>query len=479
MPKSPNRAPRSVAAVVLAAGLGKRLKSRLPKVLHDVCGRPVLWHVLQASRRARPARVVVVVGHGRKQVEDAVRSWDFRPEPVFVDQGEPLGTGHAVLAAEGAVGTVSDVLVMAGDDPLVSRDDVAALLRAHRRTGAAASILTTELDDPTGYGRVVREGDELVGIVEETDAPPRVRAIREVSTLVYAFRAADLFAALPLVDRENRQGEYYLPEVLAVLKDKGEKVAAVPVDFGGGLGVNSRGGLAAAARIMRSRINAAHMASGVTLVDPDQTYIDVEVRIGRDTVIHPMTFLEKDTRIGADCTIGPSTRIVESRVGDGARVEFSVVVEARVGKRVTVGPFAYLRPGADFADGAKAGSFVEIKKSRIGKDSKVPHLAYVGDATVGRNVNIGAATVTVNYDGWDKHVTVIEDDVKIGSDTMLVAPVKVGRGAMTGAGSVVTRDVPPGALAIERSDQRNIEGYRKRKEAEKATRRAKRSERGH
>jgi bifunctional UDP-N-acetylglucosamine pyrophosphorylase/glucosamine-1-phosphate N-acetyltransferase len=464
--------------VVLAAGKGKRMKSGRPKVLHSVCGRPSLWHVLKAAVAARPSKVVVVVHRGAEDVEAAVRSWGLVPEPVFVVQGEALGTGHAVSAAEDAVGKAEDVLVLPGDDPLVRRDDVRAVLRTHRRTGAAATIATTRLDDPRGYGRVVREGSRLSRIVVEdvADASRDLRAIREVSTLVYAFRREDLFKALPLVSRENSQREYYLPDVISILLDKGERVSVVPVDWGGTMGLNSRGGLAAVTRAMRERIVAEHLAKGVTFVDPATAYVDVDVRIGADSTVLPMTVLEGATRIGKRCTVGPDTRIVDSTVGDGAEVTFAVVKESRIGPKATVGPFASLRPGTVILEGGKAGTFVEIKASKIGKRSKVPHLSYVGDATIGDDVNVGAGTVTVNYDGFRKHATAIGNEAHIGSDTMLVAPVKVGKKAWTGAGSVITKDVPDGALAVERTDQRNVAGYDQRKRAKEARR--KRAEAG-
>jgi bifunctional UDP-N-acetylglucosamine pyrophosphorylase/glucosamine-1-phosphate N-acetyltransferase len=455
-----------LAAIVLAAGLGKRMKSATPKVLHPVAGKPGLWHVLRAAVAARPSRLIVVVGHGRQRVEEAVRSWGLRPEPVFVDQGEPLGTAHAVLAAERAVGRARDVLVLAGDDPLIEPHHVRALLRLHRRTKASATILTSVVDDPTGYGRVVRRGRDLVRIVQESDATSEEREIREISTLVYAFRREDLFKALPAVGRDNRQHEQYLPDALAILKDKGERVAVLPVDLGGTwVGLNSRASLAELDRILRRRILDRHMAAGVTFVDPETTFVDVGVRIGRDTVVQPLTFLEGDTTVGAGCTIGPATRISDSRIDDGADVTFSVIREARVGKAAAVGPYASLRPGTIIEEGAKAGTFVEIKASRVGRRSKVPHLSYVGDATIGRDTNVGAGTVTVNYDGFAKHPTVVGDEVHIGSDTMLVAPVEVGDRAWTGAGSVITRDVPPGALAVERSEQRVVAGYDARRRA--------------
>ncbi len=468
----PEKTRPSLAAVLLAAGQGKRLKSKLPKVLHAVCGRPALWHVARAALSAGPGRLIVVVGHGAEQVEEAVRSWNLSPEPVFVDQGEALGTGHAVAAAEEAVGRAAEVLVMGGDDPLVEGHHVRKLLGVHRRTRSAASILSTEVDEPGGYGRVIRDRTRLVGIVEEADLTPTQRAIREMSTLVYVFRRDDLYKALPLVGRDNRQREYYLPDVLRILMDKGERVSAVLGDFGGWAGVNARDTLATANRVMRERINARHMANGVTIADPSTTHIDVDVRIGPDTVIQPGTFLEGATRIGSGCAVGPLTRIADSRVQDGATIQFSVVRESRVGKGATVGPYAHLRPGTVLKAGAKAGSFVEIKASEVGPGSKVPHLAYVGDTTIGRGANVGAGTVTVNYDGYRKHRTNIGDDVRIGSDTMLVAPVRIGKGAVTGAGSVITKDIPPGALAVERSEQRTVKGYRKRKDAEAAAKAA-------
>jgi bifunctional UDP-N-acetylglucosamine pyrophosphorylase / glucosamine-1-phosphate N-acetyltransferase len=439
------------------------MKSVRPKVLHDVCGRPSLWHVVKAALAAKPSTLVIVVHHGRDEVEAEVRSWGTRPAPVFVDQGEPLGTGHAVAVTEDEVAKASEVLVLSGDDPLITGTQVRQLLGVHRRTRAAATILTTVLEDPAGFGRIVREGNELVGIVQEMDASPQVRRIREVSTLVYAFRREDLFGALPLVGRENRQHEYYLPDVIAILKGKGERVSVVPVELGGGLGLNSRKGLATVTRIMRTRIVESHMAGGVTFVDPSTAYVDVEVRIGRDTSILPFTFLEGATRIGTRCRIGPATRIEDTTVGNDADVTFSVVRGSKIGRRVSVGPYASIRPGTVIEDRGKAGSFVEIKASHVGKGSKVPHLSYVGDAIIGDGANIGAGTVTVNYDGYDKHRTVIGDGARIGSDTMLVAPVKVGKRAWTGAGSTITKDIPAGALAVERSEQRIVPGYDERR----------------
>jgi bifunctional UDP-N-acetylglucosamine pyrophosphorylase/glucosamine-1-phosphate N-acetyltransferase len=465
------RTVRSLAAVVLAAGKGERLKSGVPKVLHPVCGRPLLWHALQVVRAARPARIVVVVGHGADDVRDAVTSWGLKPAPVFVEQAEQLGTGHAVQLAEQAVGKTDDVLVANGDFDPISVPDLKKLLASHRRTGAAVTLGSTVLDRPGGYGRVVREGSRVIDVIEGRDAPPAVRRIHEVATNWVAFRRDLLFGTLPLLDRENRQREYYLNRAISILLDKGERVDAVVCDTGGVLGANTRAGVAALEALLRRRVTAAHMDAGVSLIDPAATYIDVEVKIGRDSVIHPNTFLASGTRIGSGCTIGPSTSIARSRVGDGSVVWFSVLEDATVGKGCEVGPFARLRPGAVLEDGAQIGNFVEVKGSRIGKRSKAKHLAYIGDARVGAGVNIGAGTVVVNYDGYGKHPTVIADEARIGSDTMLVAPVKIGKGAVTGAGSVITKDVPAGALGVERTDQKNVKGYRKRTDAKHASKR--------
>jgi bifunctional UDP-N-acetylglucosamine pyrophosphorylase/glucosamine-1-phosphate N-acetyltransferase len=459
------RTSHRLALVVLAAGKGVRMRSSLPKVLHEVCGRPSLWHVLKAGLATKPTTAIVVVGHEKERVVEAVRSWDLGSEVVFVDQGTPRGTGHAVLAAEDDTAGCDEILVMNGDDPLVAPEQIREVLARHHRTRAAATVMTTFLDDPRGYGRVLREGVDLVGIVQEVDATPEQRSIHEISTLTCAFRRADLFEALPLVGRQNRQNEYYLPDVFAILREKGRRVVAVPIDLGGELGFNSRARLARVIAVMRDRLVAQHEAKGVTFTDPSSAYLDVEVRIGADTTILPGVSLEGATRIGAGATIGPFTRLVDTTVADEAEVTFAVARGAKIGRGASVGPFASLRPETVLDEGAKAGTFVEIKASRVGKGSKVPHLAYVGDATIGRDSNLGAGTVTVNYDGFAKHRTTVGDEVHVGSDTMLVAPVKLGRRAWTGAGSVITKDVPAGALAVERTDQRNVRGYDDRKRA--------------
>ncbi|HEV3475156.1 MAG TPA: bifunctional UDP-N-acetylglucosamine diphosphorylase/glucosamine-1-phosphate N-acetyltransferase GlmU, partial [Actinomycetota bacterium] len=404
-------------------------------------------------------------------VEAAVRSWNLRLPIKFVRQDPPLGTGHAVMVAEKDVGRTDDVLVLPGDNPLITADMLRSLIRLHRRRDPAVTVLSTEVEDPKGYWRLIRKGDRFEKVVEESAATEEELASREVATSVYAFRREDLFRVLPRLDRDNREGEYYLPDVLDILAEKGEDIRVQAADFGGALDVNSRSSLARATTVMRRRINEALMDKGVTMVDPERTYIEPGVTVGPDTTILPDTHLEGDTRIGEGCRIGPGSVIAESRVADGATVELSVVRGSKIGPRAVVGPYAHIRPETVLGADTKAGSFVEIKASRIGDGSKVPHLSYIGDATLGRNVNIGAGTVTVNYDGYDKHRTVIGDDVRIGSDTMLIAPVKIGRGAVTGAGSVISKDVPAGALAVERADQRTVRGYRAKKDRERRSRR--------
>jgi len=457
----------SLAAVVLAAGKGKRLRSARPKVLHPICGRPTLWHVLQLVLVAKPEKIVIVVGHGADEVRTAVRSWGLMPAPVFVEQTEQLGTGHAVLAARRAVGRVDDVLIANGDfDPILPAD-IRGILRRHRRTGAAATIGSVVLADPAGFGRVVRGGDGRVAeVVEAVDATPEQLRIDEVATNWVAFRRDLLFRSLPKLDRSNRQHEYYLNRVYPMFTAAGERLEAVTCDTGGAFGLNSRRGLADVVRVVRGRINAEHMANGVTLLDPDATYIDVGVRIGADTTVHPNTYLEGGTTIGSGCTIGPSTRIADASIGDRSEVTFSVVVRSKVGRDVEVGPFARVRDGVVLGDGTTVGNFVEAKGTHMGRGSKAKHLTYLGDADIGEDVNVGAGTVTVNYDGYAKHRTTIGSGARIGSDTMLVAPVEIGRNANTGAGSVITKDVPPGALAVERSEQKTVPGYRDRKDAE-------------
>lgn len=459
-----------LAAVVLAAGEGKRFKSSLPKVLHPIAGRPMIWHVLSALVDLGVRNMIVVTGRGREQVEAAARGFDFEGL-AFATQEQQLGTAHALAQVEAAVPEgITDLLVLPGDTPLLTAETLRGLSQFRRDRGAAASLLTANLPDPRGYGRIIRNADhELMRIVEEADATADERAVHEINTGIYCFDRAKAFAAIAEVRPDNAQGEYYLTDVPAVLREWREHVFTVLApDERETRGVNTRGQLAEAAEIIRSRIVGRLMDEGVTFVDPSSAYLDVDVEIGADTTVLPNCYLEKGTRIGSGCTIGPNTRMVGALAEDGSSVTYSVVVDAQVGPDATVGPFSYLRPKTRLEKGSKAGSFVELKNTHVGAGSKVPHLSYMGDTEVGAGANVGAGSITCNYDGYSKHRTRIGDAAFIGSDTMLVAPVEIGKGAITGAGSTITRDVPPGALGIERAEQQNIEGYAKRRRARKA-----------
>lgn len=433
----------SLAVIVLAAGLGKRFKSQVPKVLHRAAGRPMIGHVMSAVAGLQADRVIVVVGHSKERVIEAVE--DRWPATIFVQQPEQLGTGDAVRRCRDALEDFDGpVLVINGDCPLVKTDTLQKLVTDHRKSDAAITLLTASIHDPTGYGRIVRDGNgNLLEVVEEADASPAEQAIREVSTGIWCFQPHFLFEALETVTPDNAQGEYYLPDAAWEIASKGGIISTVasqnPEEA---MGVNDRGELAEAVRELRARKIEKLMAAGVTIEDPATTYIDDEVEIGPETVIRPNTYLEGATKIGSGCTIGPQVQIVDSTVGSGARITFSVVVEADIGDGCPVGPFAYLRPGTRLLAGAKAGTFVEMTRSTIGEGSRVPHLSYLGDTEVGKDVNIGAGTITGNYDGETgiKSKTVIEDGVLTGSGTTIVAPVKLGKGTVTGAGSVVTKD---------------------------------------
>jgi bifunctional UDP-N-acetylglucosamine pyrophosphorylase / glucosamine-1-phosphate N-acetyltransferase len=448
--------------VILAAGQGTRMRSRVPKMLHEICGRPMIeWTV--AAARESGAGSVVVVGS-----PDGVLDGRLPDGVLLTIQSEPNGTGGAVLAAADHLRGDGPVLVVNGDAPLVTPAALRALADAHAASGAAATIVTMLLDDPSSYGRVVRAPDGSVSRVVETkrpgDATADELAIPEVNAGVYAFERGRLLDALRRVGTDNAQGELYLPAALAVLRAGGGRVEALTIDDPSLLlGVNDRVELARVRKIAQRRIHDAHMRAGVTIIDPDTTTIDIGVRIGRDTVVEPSTHLRGATAIGEGCTIGPLTTAIDVVLGDDVTVVHSYLTGCEVRAGGTVGPFAYLRPGALLREGAKAGTFVEIKNSDIGEGTKVPHLSYVGDADVGPGTNLGAATITANYDGRRKHRTTIGANVRTSVDTTLVAPVTVGDDAYTGAGSVVTDDVPPGALAIARARQTNIEDYAERR----------------
>jgi bifunctional UDP-N-acetylglucosamine pyrophosphorylase/glucosamine-1-phosphate N-acetyltransferase len=448
----------SPLVLVMAAGKGTRMRSSLPKMLHPVCGRGmVAWPIL-AAREAGAGRVAAIVSPG-------IDLSPGLPEDVeTVEQPEANGTGGAIRAAAALVEESETVLVLSGDVPLISAATIAGLLEAHDASPAAATMLTIELDDPASYGRVVRTASGDVERVVEAkaaaDADPAQLAIREINAGTYVFDAAPLAAALAGLSNDNAQGEYYLPDVFPALREAGHSVAAhLAADPAVTMGVNNRVDLAAVEAEARRRLLEQHMLAGVTVVDPGSTWIDAGVEIGADARIEPGTSLRGATSIGAHAVIGPLTTLIDSAVGVESTVLHSYLVECEVRDGCSVGPFAYLRPGAVLDAGAKAGTFVEVKNSHIGKGSKVPHLAYVGDADVGPGSNLGAGTITANYDGFSKHRTVIGRDVRIGVDTMLIAPVEVGDSAYTGAGAVVKDDVPEGALAVSENAQRNIDGY--------------------
>jgi len=462
-PTSSSRASRPLAVIVLAAGLGTRMRSELPKVLHPICGRPLLAYVLDAAATLEPARIVVVTGAEHDEVEALLPSGAERAV-----QAERLGSGDAVRAGMAPLSDFEgDVMVLNGDVPLAGGELLAALRRHHVDCTARATITTVVLADPIHYGRVLRDANgDVTGIVEARDASPAELAVREINVGFYVFDAAELRRLLPAMTADNAQGEYYLTELVHRFLQAGDRVAAfLTADVEASMGVNSRVELAAVTAIMRARILERLMLEGVTIQDPSSTYVDWGVAVGSDTVLLPQTILAGATTIGAGCTVGPGCFLTDVRVDDGATVVSSHLVGCHVGPGCTVGPFTHLRPGTELAAGAKAGSYVEIKASRVGRGSKVPHLSYVGDATIGEDTNIGAGTITANYDGERKYPTVIGNDVKIGSDTVLVAPVTVGDGAYTGAGSAITKDVPDGALGVARGRQENVEGYAARRRA--------------
>lgn len=469
--------PHLRTVVVLAAGEGKRMKSSLPKVLHPLLGRTLLGHVLAAAGPLRADRTVVVVGHGADQVRAHLT--DVAPAATPVLQERQLGTGHAVRIALDAVpDATGTVVVINGDVPLLRPETVRALVEAHEDAAAAATVLAAEVPDPTGLGRIVRDVQgRLEQIVEERDASPQQRALREINAGIYAFDAARLREALGKLSTDNDQGEEYLTDVFALLRDAGEPVAVhCAADHVETLGCNDRVELSALRRLLRDRVNEGWMRTGVSILDPHTTWIDVTVTVERDAVIDQNTQLQGATVVGAGALVGPDTTLVDTVVGAGASVVRSHALGAEVGPEASVGPYAYLRPESRLGRKAKVGTFVETKKTSIGEGSKVPHLSYVGDATIGDHSNIGAATVFVNYDGVRKHHTTIGSHARTGADNMFVAPVRVGDGAYTAAGSVITGDVPPGAMAVARGQQRNVEGWVLRKragtEAAEAARRA-------
>ncbi|MFG2324718.1 bifunctional UDP-N-acetylglucosamine diphosphorylase/glucosamine-1-phosphate N-acetyltransferase GlmU [Streptomyces sp. NPDC048568] len=457
---------RPAAVVVLAAGEGTRMKSATPKVLHELCGRSLVGHVLAASGELDPQNLVVVVGHAREKVTAHLA--EVAPDVRTAVQEQQNGTGHAVRMGLEALGGAVDgtVVVVCGDTPLLTGDTLRALATTHSADGNAVTVLTAEVPDATGYGRIVREEatGAVTAIVEHKDASESQRAIREINSGVFAFDGRLLADALGKVRTDNSQGEEYLTDVLGILREAGHRVgASVAGDHREIAGINNRVQLAEARRILNDRLLTRAMLAGVTVVDPASTWVDVTVTFEQDVVVHPGTQLHGATHLAEGAEVGPNTRLTDTRVGAGARVDNTVSYSADVGPQASVGPFAYLRPGTRLGLKSKVGTYVETKNASVGEGTKIPHLSYVGDATIGEYTNIGAASVFVNYDGQDKHHTTVGSHCRTGSDNMFVAPVTVGDGSYTAAGSVITKDVPPGSLAVARGQQRNIEGWVARK----------------
>ena len=451
--------------LVLAAGHGTRMRSTLPKVLHPLCGRPMVEWAIEAARGAGAARIVCVVRSG-----DGVG--DALPGDVeAVEQREGEGTGSAALAARSELEGADTVVILSGDQPLISSEVVGEMLETHAGSEASATVLTTDRLDPAGYGRIVRAGDGSIERIVETKrvegVAPEVLGIREINLGTYAFSGGQLLDALDAVGQEG--GERYLTAVFPLLRERGRRISAQPTDdVSVAVGVNTRADLMAAERLARERLLEQHARAGVTFTAPDSVAIEVGVEIGEDTTIETGVTLRAGARVGARCSVGPHTTLLGATLGDGVSVPHSYLVECEVADGASVGPFAYLRPGAVIGEGAKVGTFVEVKNSEIGAGAKVPHLSYIGDADVGEGANVAAGNITANYDGRRKHRTVIGKNVKTGVDTSFVAPVRVGDSAYTGAGSVITDDVPDGALGIARSRQQNVEGYSERVEEDEA-----------
>ena len=445
--------------LILAAGKGTRMKSARAKVLHHVAGRPMIERVLATAACVAPQSTTIVVGH---QADEVQRALEAQPNLSLVVQEPQLGTGHALLSAQHALqGASGTLILLSGDVPLLTANTLKTLVDRHVSASAAATVVTAVVDDPAGYGRIIRSGQKIARIVEERDASAAERPVREINCGIYAFALSGLFDALRSIAAENAQGEYYLPDLVAIFRRAGCGVETITVPDPDEIrGINSRADLAAVSRIVRAQKTAELMAAGVTIEDPATAYIDDDVTVGADTIVHPGVSLEGRTTIGSACEIHTGARIVNSQIGDRVTVRnHCLITDSRIANDATVGPFAHLRNEADIRERAQIGNFVEVKKSAVGAGSKASHLTYLGDATIGTGVNIGAGVITCNYDGEKKNPTVIEDGAFVGSDTQLIAPVTVGKGAYVGTGTTVREDVPAGALAVSAGKQRNVEGW--------------------
>lgn len=448
-------------ALILAAGQGTRIKSDIPKVLHKVCGKEMVNHVIDNMRKANIEDVNVIIGKGADLVKEGTKERNVS----YSLQEEQLGTGHAVKCATDFLkGKKGTVIVFAGDAPLTKESTIKNLIKEHEENKNAATLLSAMVEDPTGYGRIIRDSNgDVLKIVEHKDCNEEELLVNEMNAAMYCFDIEELVNSLEKLSNNNNQGEYYLTDVIGILKDEGKKVGAVVTDYEDTIGVNSRVQLAEAEEFLRNRINEIHLNNGVTLIDPKATYIGVDVQIGKDTIIYPGTILEGNTVIGSDCLIMQNCRIKDSKINDGVTVESSVILDSEVGKNTTVGPFAYIRPESKIGEKARIGDFVEIKKSTIGDGTKVSHLTYIGDAEVGDGCNFGCGTVVVNYDGKVKNKTIIGNHSFIGCNTNLVSPVRVYDNTYIAAGSTITNDVEEGDLAVARAKQRNIKGWVEKK----------------
>ena len=443
-------------AIILAAGQGKRIKSNLPKVLHKACGKEMVNHVIDTMREAGIDDVNVIIGKGAKLVQDRTSSRNV----TYSLQEEQLGTGHAVKCAKAFLDGKSGVVaIFTGDAPLIKASTVKKLIDIHIANNNCATLLTSIVENPTGYGRIVRNDNAVEKIVEHKDCSEDELNITEINAGMYCFDIKNLLDALGKLSNNNAQGEYYLTDVIEIFKSNGEKIGAMVTNFEETLGVNSRSELAVVENILRKRINKMHLDNGVTIIDPNNTYIGVDVKIGQDTIIYPGNVIEGDTVIGESCVIYPNSRVNNSIIEEGVEIQSSVILGSKIGKNTTVGPFAYIRPESNIGNSVRIGDFVEIKKSTIGDNTKVSHLTYIGDAEVGTSCNFGCGTVVVNYDGKKKHKTKIGNNVFIGCNTNLVAPVEVKDNSYTAAGSTITKEVPEGSLAVARARQKNIDGW--------------------
>jgi len=452
-------------SIILAAGEGTRMKSKIPKVLHRICGRPMLEYVLRASNKANIEKNCVIVGHLADMVKDEFKDWDiaFRTQPMGEEY--PYGTGYAVMQAMDYIEDNSNVVILYGDTPLIRDETIKKLIDYHEENNYDGTVLTAHLEDPTGYGRIIRDQKgHILKIVEHKDATEEELNIKEINSGIYCFKGKDLKDALGKITNDNAQGEYYITDVITILKEEGKRVGAYVIEDSNEIhGVNSRVQLAFCERIMRNRINYRHMENGVTIINPENTYIEPDVIIGKDSIIYPGAIVAGRTIIGEDCIIGENCRIENSKIGKGVKIYSSTITESTVDDGCTIGPYAHLRPNSHLGKNIRIGNFVEVKNSTIGDNSKAGHLAYIGDADVGKNVNIGCGVVFVNYNGRSKSRSLVEDNAFIGSNANLVAPVVVKKWGYVAAGSTITEDVGEGCLSIARAKQVNKDGWVERK----------------